>query len=238
MCERRIAVTSTFFIRTDEWGDIGTLGPILRAAGVKPLRSRRRVNDQPEFDINRHAALLILGDGAAASDSQKHYGEEMDWFQTALEAEIPILGIYHGAQLIATQLDREVMQPKERGGRYIDKGISEVKLTAAGQKDSVTASLAELLSVIQYHQHAHQTPKGAVTLAESTNPDWPHTEAFRAGRCVYGFQFHPEVSKAAFRRSANTKEPWEPVRASDTTLKRIEATGRKLLEEWVTLALA
>jgi len=100
------------------------------------------------------------------------------------DAEVPILGICYGAQLIAQQLGGVV--ERTGGGEY-----GRTQLTRLGSS-VVLSALPEEQQVWMSHGDAISTaPDGFVVTASS--PGAPVAALEDRDRAVYGVQFHPEV---------------------------------------------
>jgi GMP synthase-like glutamine amidotransferase len=89
-------------------------------------------------------------------------------------------------QLFAAALGAPVY-PAERP----EVGLLEVELTPGGREDPLFAGLDDRLVSLQWHGDTFDLPDGAVHLAWS---EQVANQAFRAGECAYGVQFHLEVT--------------------------------------------
>ncbi|MDX6642451.1 MAG: hypothetical protein QOD76_413, partial [Solirubrobacteraceae bacterium] len=69
-------------------------------------------------------------------------------------------------------------------------GIGEVELTPEGVSDPVLGGASSRLPVLHWHEDTFDVPPGAARLAAS---ELYCNQAFRAGACAYGLQFHVEV---------------------------------------------
>lgn len=112
---------------------------------------------------------------------------EMASIEAMLKADKPMLGICQGAQMIAHALGAHV---GPRDDDMHEFGYYEITPTEAG-RDLLPGPLV----VTQAHFHTFDIPRGAVHLAQSAA--FPN-QAFRWGDKVYGFQFHPEVTREGF----------------------------------------
>lgn len=120
---------------------------------------------------------------------------EYEWIDRCMAAGLPLLGICQGAQMIAWRFGAEVGPPP--GGEH-EFGYYQITPTEAGRD-----LFPDTLHVAQAHYHTFGIPDGAERLAGSAL--YPN-QAFRLGERVYGFQFHPEVTMAGFRRWQES--PW------------------------------
>ena len=134
---------------------------------------------------------IIYGGMYNASDTERYsfLQEEYRWIDDALKASIPILGLCQGAQMIAHHLG-EWTGPKNP--EIYEFGYYKIISTGVDPD-----FMPQSLHVTQYHYHTFDLPKSAVLLASSNDYE---NQAFRIGKNVYGFQFHPEVTIEGFRR--------------------------------------
>ncbi|HET6159156.1 MAG TPA: hypothetical protein VFE34_12470 [Dongiaceae bacterium] len=137
------------------------------------------------------AASVVYGGPFSVFDEEKHpfLRDENRWIEQCIRNNVPLLGICQGAQSIARVLGAEV---GPNAGALHEFGYYEIAATEAGR-----AFFPEKLVVCESHFHEFQLPAGADLLASS--PMFAH-QAFRYGSATFGFQFHPEVTPAGFRR--------------------------------------
>jgi GMP synthase (glutamine-hydrolysing) len=197
------------------------------------------------FDPQRHVGLIILGAGEgtnAHSDDENIYGCEMKWVEIALKSHTPILGICHGAQLLAYTCHKKKLN---RGTRKADIGLTRLILTERGKKDPVLCNVGPEAQVVQWHYDTFEVPHGAIDLARSPTDrrpagrhrhgHRPHSEAFRIGRNVYGLQFHPDPTAEMLKSDLDWF--WRKKVPDERILARVEETSRAVLAAWVKLAL-
>lgn len=125
---------------------------------------------------------------ADAEDAHPFLRDEYRWIAASLAADVPILGICLGAQMLARQLGGDVGPLPD--GR-IEFGFYEVRATPGAE-----AFLPAPMLVTQAHFHGFSLPPGCQHLAES---DAFPNQAFRYGRHALGLQFHPEATAEQFR---------------------------------------
>ncbi len=121
--------------------------------------------------------------------------DEHRWIEDCLGRDVPLLGICQGAQSLAHVLGARVGPPESGQSEF---GYYEVHPTEEGRN-----VLPEPLFFAQSHFHEFDIPVGGLRLAYS---DAFPNQAFRYGKCAYGFQFHPEVTIEGFRRWQEA--PW------------------------------
>jgi len=115
------------------------------------------------------------------------------WTRDMVDAQIPLLGICYGHQILARTM----------GGRVdfhpdgAEIGATEISCLSECKTDPLFSSLPETFKAHVFHsQSVIQLPEDAVLLAR--NEFEPH-HAFRMGKAAWGVQFHPEAFAAATR---------------------------------------
>lgn len=172
--------------------------------------------------------LVVMGGPMAAGDVQAHphLARERELIAAAVARELPVLGVCLGAQLLASALEAEVC----RGPRE-EAGLGAVTLTTDGLRDPVLGPAGSELPVLHWHEDTFELPRGAVLLASS---DLYRNQAFRAGRCAYGFQFHVEVDRAL----AGLIRPHLPpgIAIAEAERESVEHAGREIIDRFFARA--
>ena len=138
-------------------------------------------------DLDDTDGIVATGGNYSANDTEPWLAPEMEFLARADAAQLPVIGICLGSQVLARALGGEVA-PMEGG---IELGWHEVALTPAGAEDPLYAGIA--WTSMQFHWHQDQVtkmPEGARVLATSERCQ---TQAWACGLRTYGFQYHPEV---------------------------------------------
>ncbi|MCA9278366.1 MAG: type 1 glutamine amidotransferase [Phycisphaeraceae bacterium] len=171
----------------------GRLGMTLRDHGFKlDIRQPNLHENAVPKSIDDVQALIVLGgpQNACDEDFAKHpwLVDEVNLIKQAHEAELPIIGICLGSQLIAHALGGKVSKmPKP------ECGMTEVSLTSPGQTEPVLAGIAWNHPQFQsHHWQVEELPDGATLLATNNNCK---VQAYRAGLRTFGFQFHFECDR-------------------------------------------
>lgn len=176
---------------------LGTLNPMLKNAGlrIRYVNFGRHPDAQP--DLRGYDGLVILGGPMNVDqvDTHPHLATELGMVRQALAMDIPTLGICLGAQLIAKALGARVKQNAVK-----EIGWYDVSVTPEGKKDPLFGHFDESEKIFQWHSDTFEIPEGGVHLAESPTC---HSQAFRVGRHMYGFQFHMEVDEPLIARWLN-----------------------------------
>ncbi len=148
----------------------------------------RIFRDDPVPETLNAAGLVVMGGpmGVGDIDKRPHLKQEMALIEQALRADIPVLGICLGSQLLAHALGAEV-----RPGAEKEIGWHEVTLTDDGASDPLFRDVEPSFTAFHWHGDVFNLPDGAVSLARSAQT--AH-QAFRYGEHAYGLLFHLEVT--------------------------------------------
>lgn len=151
-------------------------------------RMVRIFRDEPVPETLNAAGIVVMGGpmGVGDIDKRPHLKQEMALIKQALEAEIPMLGICLGSQLLAHALGATV-----RPGSEKEIGWHEVTLTDAAETDPLFQDVAPSFTAFHWHGDVFDVPEGAVSLARSAQTKH---QAFRYGEHAYGLLFHLEVT--------------------------------------------
>ncbi|HKD36052.1 MAG TPA: gamma-glutamyl-gamma-aminobutyrate hydrolase family protein [Pirellulales bacterium] len=167
---------------------LGTIEDALRrervACGVIDL-----FRESPrEFHPEQLAGLVVMGGPMNVDETDRHpfLADEVRWIRDALDADLPILGVCLGSQLLAKALGSRVYT-----NRVKEIGWYEIELTEAGRGDALFSGCQPTEMVFHWHGDTFDLPDGAVQLARAVDCE---NQAFRFGRAAYGLQFHLEVT--------------------------------------------
>jgi GMP synthase (glutamine-hydrolysing) len=148
------------------------------------LEERRAEQDVYRIDLEGravdprdYAMIVSLGsEFPAFDDSVPWLGKEMNLLREAANADVPVLGICFGGQLLARTL----------GGESFRGEIAEIGWLPVRSSDQAEVSNGPWF---QWHFDSFTPPPGSQLLADSV----AGPQAFRIGRSL-GLQFHPEVT--------------------------------------------
>jgi GMP synthase (glutamine-hydrolysing) len=105
---------------------LGTLEELIKRDGYK-IENIEAQTDPVPSNVQQYAAIIILGGPMAVYDNVEYLKKEQELIRHALKAEIPVLGICLGSQLIAQAIGGKVY----RGGKK-EIGWSTVEVNSAG----------------------------------------------------------------------------------------------------------
>jgi len=180
--QQRSEVKSILVLRHEPFEHLGYFGEILREHAI-PF-SYRDLGEP--LDLQGRSGLIIMGGPQSANDSLPALSAELGLIIRAVRAEIPILGICLGAQLIAKALGARVYANPEK-----EIGWAPVYFTPAAQDDVLFSGFPSPSQFFHWHGETFDLPAGADWLAYS---DRCRHQAFRYAGNVYGIQFHPEIT--------------------------------------------
>ncbi len=172
-----------------DWEGPHRIAAALERAGI-PTLTRRPLAGEPLPTPARLAGAVIMGGPMNVDDTARHpeLARERAWVESALDLELPLLGICLGSQLIARAL-----------GAAVTPGAAEIgwaPVQAADTDDPLVGPLAPATAVLHWHGDRYDVPPGARHLASSALTP---CQAFRAGD-AWGLLFHPEADGALVER--------------------------------------
>jgi GMP synthase-like glutamine amidotransferase len=206
-------------------------GSIATEAALRgtPLCVVRPDRGEPLPSADELRGLVVMGGPMGVSDTAAHpcLVDELELLGRAVATGRPVLGVCLGAQLLAAALGAEVSR-----GEQLEIGPGTVALSAEGRADPVLGAAGRAqLPVVHWHQDTFALPAGAVRLASSAL--YPN-QAFRAGTCAYGLQFHVEVDRAL---AAGWREHLPAgVAIAEAAREEIERVGRATIAAFFDLA--
>ena len=160
-------------------------GLIARALDGVPRWTRIVLDEaEPDLPLARDlAGLVVLGGPMNADDDERYPGlaAERRLLVDAVDAEVPVLAVCLGMQLLARGLGATV-----HADHGTEIGFAPVEVLVP---DVVLDPLGARPSVLHWHADAVDLPPGATLLATSRVTP---VQAFRAGSAL-GLQFHLEV---------------------------------------------
>ncbi len=166
------------------------------------------------------SVIIVGGSKASVWEDVPNQPALMDVLKAAREKKIPILGICYGAQLLAHIFGGEVVRDEE----HAEWGTFEIETTDDAITDILLADAPFSFSAqCAHHDAITKLPTSAILLASSARCK---VQAFVIpGADIYGFQFHPERTKADY-------EAMLAMKARDTSVDQGKlATIRASLKE-------
>ena len=137
----------------------------------------------------KEAAGIVVFGGEMNADEVAHHpylANERDLLGTAVDMNVPVLGVCLGAQLLARALGAQVTPAPVR-----ELGFALIHPTEAADDDPLLSVLVDGDQMFEWHKDTFALPEDAVLLATG---DQVRNQAFRYGDRAWGIQFHPEVT--------------------------------------------
>jgi len=145
--------------------------------------------------------------------------ELIDFVKSAVDHNVPILGICYGEQILAEALGGKTGRMKNKAGEEVwEIGWTKAYRTADSVDDPIMKGLPSVFVVAQNHKDAvFRLPPGGILLLENEYG----VQGFRVGN-AWGFQFHPE-------READIVEDY--IRTHIGKIRKAGLDPKKLLEK-------
>ncbi|MEC5205199.1 GMP synthase (glutamine-hydrolyzing) [Vogesella perlucida] len=150
--------------------------------------------------VERVAGAVITGSLAMVSDRLPWSEATAAWLRQAHAAQLPLLGICYGHQLLAHALGGEVGYHPQGP----EVGSVHIRRHEHAAADPLLGELPPRFAANAFHwQTVLKLPPGAIPLASN---DWEPHHAFRLGNS-WGLQFHPEFDAEATRQLIHVAAP-------------------------------
>ncbi len=188
---------------------------------------------EPLPEPTDYDGIIVLGGimGAYDTDEFPVLTAEKEMLRMAVAADVPVLGICLGCQLLADALGGDAYLAPQLELRF-----GPCRLTAAGAADPVARHLEA--PVLSFHQDTWDLPPGGTLLA--TSPAYP--QAFRLGSAV-GVQPHPEATPEIVagwigsfddeRLAGSHSDPDAVLAAMGTAREASAHTAAELMRSWL-----
>jgi GMP synthase-like glutamine amidotransferase len=203
----------------------GLLRPWLEGHGAEVETLRIDEEDPHDLDPRDYGVIASLGsEFGAYQDDLEWISHEMDLLREAHEADVPILGVCFGGQLLARVLGGRVFRSEKEEIGWLPVGTRNPELVPDGPW-------------FQWHFDTFTAPPGAEVIAQTeVGP-----QAYVIGRNL-GVQFHPEVTPeimdswvAAYRHELDEHgvDPDRLLAQTHEHSERNRATSFKLLDTFL-----
>lgn len=176
------------FLQHQDDGGPGYLGDRARELGCTVEVAHLDRGARPG-DPGRYAMVVSLGyDGSVLDTAPDHIAHERAFVEDAVAADVPVLGVCFGAQLLASVLGARVHRMDRPEIGWLPVATTEPGIIAPGPW-------------LVWHLDAFACPPGADLLASTDVA----VQAFRRGPHL-GVQFHPEATPESARAWADKYE--------------------------------
>ncbi len=150
-------------------------------------------------EISEVDLLIIMGGPMNIYEEEKYpwLPGEKKFIKDAISADIPILGICLGGQLIADVLRGKVTKASipEYGWHMVNR-LPDIELSFLREQATESSPFPKSIMVFQWHQDTFRIPPGSLPLYGSERCQ---NQAFIYLDKVIGLQFHPEMDPKTIR---------------------------------------
>ena len=154
------------------------------------------------------------------------------WLRRVAQAEIPVLGVCFGHQMLCVAFGGEV----DNHPNGTEVGTDIIILNEAGLKDPLFKDLgSEIACYVSHTQSILKRPEGSICLGSS---DFEHNHIIKIGKSVYGLQFHPEFTDEINENGISRTEPKFVKRVSQLKLESLKEgleVGEIILKRFMAL---
>jgi GMP synthase (glutamine-hydrolysing) len=181
-----IKAGETFPALADRHGDFDHW--IMTRLGIlsRHVRVVRPYSGEPLPTPHQLSGVVITGSHAMLSDHAPWSEHIAAWIPEAISAQIPLLGICYGHQLLAYALGGQV-DDNPLGCEF---GTVQIRCRRHAKKDPLFGKMPPVFNAHTSHVQSVLRLPPKATLLASSNQD-PH-HAFSINRIAWGIQFHPE----------------------------------------------
>jgi GMP synthase (glutamine-hydrolysing) len=167
---------------------LGILAAILAASHFNTKTVRGDLGESIPRELNDTAALVMMGGPMSVYEETRYpfLTGEIRLVESAVKAQVPVLGICLGSQILARALGAGVP-----AGLRKEIGWHSVNLEPAASGDLLLGEGPGRLEGFHWHGDVFDLPEGATRLAHS---DLTECQVFRYQN-AYGVLFHMEVTK-------------------------------------------
>ncbi len=169
----------------------GAIGDWVNRRGGVSLSFTRLYKEQTFPQYNDLDLLIVMGGPMGVGDEERYkwLTAEKAFIKGAIDANLPIIGICLGAQLLCECLGGVV-----RRAIYKEVGWFPVSLTPPAWEHPVFRVLPATFDALHWHGDTFSIPNGAVHIASSKACP---NQAFIWADRVIGLQFHIETTEAS-----------------------------------------
>ncbi|WP_263251743.1 type 1 glutamine amidotransferase [Saccharopolyspora rosea] len=210
----------------------GRLGEWLREAGADVDVVLPADQSLPD-DVEAYRGVVVLGGEMGAFDDSEHpwLADVRSLLSRAVTAEVPVLAICLGAQLLAAVTGGQVRAARK--GPEVGPGLVAKRDVAAD--DPLLGPVPLTPDVLQFHvDEIAVLPPSAQLLASSPKSE---NQVFRVGSCAYGLQFHIETTtETVLEWSRLRPELADAARPGSLEPERLDEVHDDLAETWQPVA--
>jgi GMP synthase (glutamine-hydrolysing) len=182
-------VRPVLLVGHEEWETFGLAPSSLTDTGV-PWREHLAHTGAGLPELSEISGIILFGGVMNVDETDRfpYLADEHALVRSAVDADVPYLGICLGAQMLARALDHPVYRA---GIREI--GFHPLHPTPQTSSDPLLSAFDDGDRVFHWHEDTFDLPEGSTQLATG---DPIAMQAFRYSEAAWGLQFHIEVDRA------------------------------------------
>jgi GMP synthase (glutamine-hydrolysing) len=216
----------------------GTIEDALKSAGLAFDYVRAFEGQQVPLSAAAWSALIVMGGPMGVYETRRYpfLLQETKLIESFLRAQLPVLGVCLGSQLIAASLGANV-----RKGSRKEIGWHPIELSEKAGNDPLWSGQPSRFVGYHWHGDIFDLPAGAVSLASSHITP---VQAYRYGDRAYGLLFHMEVTENQIRGMLNEfaaeiqqegLSAVEILKQSESFLPPLQKIGATVFSRWAEL---
>ncbi|MGL1892719.1 MAG: type 1 glutamine amidotransferase [Spirochaetaceae bacterium] len=149
-------------------------------------------------DIDDYDALVVLGGPDSANDENSKISDELNYIKSAINKNIPYLGICLGLQLLVKSLGGQVVNTTKSEIGFVSPNNDnyDITLTKDGEKDHLFSGLGHCFNVFQLHGESVELTDNMTLLGYGK--DCKNQIVKIDGLNAYGIQCHFELTEDLF----------------------------------------
>lgn len=225
------------FILHVEHEDMGSFEHVLHNHGIMAEIVYAPCCDISALDPHDGDILVLMGGPMSVNDAPDipWLAHEIELVKQRIAANLPILGICLGSQIIAKALGAEI----HTGPQGKEIGWMPIQVNEAGLNTPLRHLDGDHTSMFHWHGDTFDVPQGATLLASS--PLY-RNQAYAYGDNVLALQCHPEITEAKLERwykkgEAQLIEVGKNVQDMRLNAQafgpRLQAQNHAFFEEWL-----
>ena len=170
----------------DACGGMGYLGTYLDQRHIPYETIHINLGEPISPSVHDISGLIFLGSTHSVNAGYAWISDEITLIRQAVQANVPVMGICFGGQLISKALGGTIKQaPGMQVGWY--------RIEITPEASALTgAALPSNFEVFEWHEDTFSTPPGGIPLFYG---DCIKNQGFVHGQCL-AMQFHPEITQS------------------------------------------
>ena len=191
-------------------------------------------------DLNAVSGLIFMGGPYSVNDNHKWIEDEKDLIRTAIQKDIPMMGVCFGAQLISKVLGAEV-----KPATKMEAGWHTIKADASMLNNSQVLNLEDSFEVFEWHEDTFAIPDGAIPIFKGSSTE---NQGYVYGK-ILAMQFHLEMTEQMVTEWLDRYKECLPKRLGsihsykeitehlDERMDNLHAVADKIYDWWLDLIM-